>query len=170
MEQYPKRKGLRLKEYDYSSKGAYFLTFCVKNRMCLLSELVGRDALGAPFSLALTEAGKAVERHLLHSEIAYPGLVIDNYVIMPNHVHILLSWMPEKEEGGFGAPRASRPTDLVPRMVAAIKRFSNRDAGASLWQTSYYDHIIRDENDFLAHWKYIEENPIKWTEDPYYTV
>ena len=80
---------------------------------------------------------------------------------MPNHIHILVS-LPG------GAPGASRPTQLVPRMVAAIKRFTNQEVGEDIWQTSYHDHIIRTEDDYFTHMTYIEENPAHWTEDRYY--
>lgn len=161
------RKHPRLKGYDYSQSGAYFVTFCTKNRRCVLSQIsVGRDALGAPNppALELTDIGKSVEKHLLASEEAYPGLKIGAYAIMPNHVHILFTTAGEIQ----GAPGASRPTALVSRMVAAIKRFSNRDMGMDLWQPSFYDHIIRDETDYLTKWNYIDANPARWTEDEYY--
>lgn len=162
------RKHPRLKGYDYSQGGVYFVTFCTKDRKCILSHIsVGRDALGAllPPTLRLTKIGELVEKHLLNSERAYPGLKIDAYTIMPNHVHILFTSPGETQ----GAPGASRPTALVSRMVAAIKRFSNRDAGMDLWQTSFYDHIIRDEADYLTKWNYINTNPARWAEDEYYT-
>lgn len=162
------RKHPRLKGYDYSQGGAYFVTFCTKDRKCVLSDVVvGRDALGASITptLHLTEIGMSVEKHLLASEEAYPGLKIEQYAIMPNHVHILFITDGENR----GAPGASRPTALVSRMVAAIKRFSNQDAGQKLWQSSFYDHVIRDENDYLTKWNYIAANPARWVEDEYYT-
>ena len=57
---------------------------------------------------------------------------------------------------------------LRDRIIGAVKRVSNRDAGMDIWQTSFYDHIIRDERDCVAHLRYMEENPAKWLEDPYY--
>ena len=152
---------MRLPEYDYGGAGTYFVTFCVKGRRCLLGTVVGRDAPGAPPSVCLSETGRLVEDQLLRSEQAYPGLSLHKYVIMPNHVHMLFSIEN-------GAPGASRPTQMVPRMVAAIKRLSNQRAGMRLWQTSYHDHVIRDENDFLRHWNYIDANPIRWAEDEYF--
>lgn len=55
-----------------------------------------------------------------------------------------------------------------PRVVAALKRFTNQEAGCKLWQTSYYDHIIRDEADYTARYNYILDNPRRWAEDEYY--
>ena len=107
-----------------------------------------------------------MDRYINSIHEAYPDVNIEKYVIMPNHVHILFTISNDQH----GAPGSSRPTQMVPRIIAAIKRFSNRDAGKQLWQDSYHDHIIRDDNDFLNHWRYIDDNPVKWAEDKYYSV
>lgn len=161
-------KKLRLSGYDYSQNGAYFITLCTWRRNYFLSA-VGRDDLGAP-ALQLTDYGRIVERYIRAIPDAYPNVTLSNYVVMPNHVHLLLL------VSGDGAPGSSRPTDvpyphatqLVPRIVAALKRFSNRDVGFDLWQESYHDHIIRTEQDFLDIWNYIAGNPSRWSEDIYY--
>ncbi len=160
METQPQRKHPRLKEYDYSRNGCYFITVCTKGMQKLLSRIaVGRDDPGAPL-VQLSDLGRIAEQYLLAIPAHYPNVGLDHYMIMPNHIHLLLRI-------GDGATGSSRPT--VPRMIAAWKRFVSRDAGSSLFQASYHDHIIRDENDFLSHWTYIEGNPGKWAEDEYYT-
>ena len=156
----PKRKHPRLKGYDYSQNGAYFITFCVKDRLYMLGEVVGRDALGAPI-MRLSEYGKTLQNEIEETPLHYDNLTIDNYVIMPNHVHMIVAIT------GDGAPRASRPTALVPRIVAIIKRKTNKIYGFDMWQTSYHDHIIRDEAEYLRTWQYIDENPADWAEDEY---
>ncbi|NCB63193.1 MAG: hypothetical protein EOM52_06190 [Clostridia bacterium] len=161
--EYPTRKHPRLKEYDYSQGGAYFLTVCSKDKASIFAA-VGRDDLGAPL-LRLTNAGVTVERYVRSIPDAYPYVTLEHYIVMPNHIHLLLL----VGDGRNGAPGSSRPTQVIPRLVAALKRLSNRDAGCDLWQTSYHDHIIRDENDFLNHWSYIDSNPARWAEDEYYT-
>ena len=83
---------------------------------------------------------------------------VEKYVIMPNHVHLLLSIGASN-----GAPGSSRPT--VSQIIGAWKRFVHRECGQIIFQTSYYDHIIRDENDLLTRWNYIDENPAKWETD-----
>ena len=84
---------------------------------------------------------------------------------MPNHVHILLCVCGE----GNGASGMPRPTGMrVPSFVSSLKRYTNRVCGRPLWQASYHDHIIRDENDLLNHWSYIEHNPARWAEDEYH--
>ena len=155
------RKALRLDGYDYSAQGAYFLTLCTQHRRCTLSR-VGRDDLGAP-CVCLTAAGCIVDRYIRSISAAYPHIAVDQYIIMPNHVHLLLTVLHND-----GAPGSSRPTALIPRVVAALKRFTNQEAGCKLWQTSYYDHIIRDEADYTARYNYILDNSRRWAEDEYY--
>ena len=157
----PERKRLRLEGWDYSGEGYYFLTACTKDKRCLLS-YVGRGFPDAP-EVELTEYGKLVQEALAfldtHSEIVR----MDKYVIMPNHIHLIL-WV-----GRSGASGKPRPTEAeVPRFMSSLKRFTNRKAGRELWQTSYYDHIIRNESDYLRIWDYIDTNPAKWSEDEYY--
>ena len=154
------RRHPRLSGYDYSRNGAYFVTLCTRDRRCILAH-VGRDDLGASL-LRLTEWGVLAAQHLEAIETAYAGVRMLGYVVMPNHVHMLL----QIGAGDRGAPGSSRPT--VSQIVGTWKRLCNRKAGQALWQTSFYDHIIRDERDCVAHLRYMEENPAKWLEDPYY--
>ena len=157
-----KRKHPRLKGYDYGKAGGYFITFCTKDREHLLSDIVGRGAL-APPEVVLREPGMILDTLIQNAPKVYPGVVMEKYVIMPNHVHLLIR-IAEEEDGGAGAPR---PT--VPQIVGGLKSLTRRRTGRPLWQTSFYDHVIRDEADYLRIWNYIDTNPGKWQEDEYYT-
>ena len=159
MAELPRRKRLRLPEYDYGQTGTYFVTFCTEGRRHLLGT-VGRDDLGAP-AVHLSRCGTIVDSYIRSIPKAYSNVCLEKYVVMPNHVHLILRIM------GNGAPGSSRPTQLLSRMIAAVKRFSNRDAGMNIWQSSFYDHVIRDDNDFLHTCTYIDTNPAKWAEDCY---
>ena len=169
----PDRKGNRLKGYDHSAQGAYFITVCTRGRAHILScihgpspDAVGRDALIPP-QVELTPVGSCLEHAILQTEIAYPNVTVDRYVIMPNHFHLLLTvHSPTAPNGSDGGMRASRPT--IPLMVRAIKTNVSRQAGRSIWQDSFYDHIIRTETDYWAIVQYIDENPLKWVLDPLY--
>ena len=165
----PVRKNVRLKHYDYSSNGAYFITICVEDMRRLLCHIVGRDDLGAP-QVNLSKYGAIAQKYIEQIELHYQGVFIDSYVIMPNHIHLLIrvdrNNLPPLNNG---APRSSRPTMLIPRIMAAFKKFANKEFGFEMWQTSYHEHIIRNENDYLRHWQYIEGNPAKWADDEYYT-
>ena len=162
----PKRKPVRLPDYDYSSPGAYFITICTRDRRCILSNItVGADALGGP-CLQLTDTGKVVEEYILSTD-RMSGICVDNYVVMPNHIHMILWIESENAAPDNGPPRASAPT--VSDAVGALKRLVNRRLGQNIWQRSFHEHVIRNELDYLEIWKYIEANPAKWAEDRYYS-
>ena len=108
MDDLPKRKHPRLKKYDYSSVGSYFITFCSKDKKQILSRVVGRAVLCPPH-IALTPLGKVVADCIEHAHTVYPTVTIDKYVIMPNHVHIL---MTIHAVAGNGGQRTGRPTGL----------------------------------------------------------
>ena len=172
----PIRKELRLKYYDYSSKGAYFVTVCVKERKRLLSELikprVGVGALDDPKisevndGLLLTEVGKTVEKNLLSSE-RISGVKIDKYVIMPDHIHAIIFLDPQEySERQNGSSRAPTPTNrMLPHVISTFKRFCGKELGCSIFQRGYIEHIIRDQEDYNTRVKYICENPLRWYYD-----
>ena len=157
----PQRKNNRLAEYDYSQSGAYFITVCTKEKKCLLSTVVGGDAHIAP-SLRLTPMGETVQKYLCR----IPGVA--EYVIMPNHVHMILRI--SAKELLQGPMWASAPTEAsVPSLIRSWKTLVSKELGQSIWQRSYYDHIIRDEQDYTRIAQYIIENPAKWRDDRYFS-
>ena len=160
----PQRKHVRLKNYDYSQNGAYFVTICTKERKPLLSSIpVGRGALTPP-EIHLSQIGEISERYILSMSTAYACVHVDHYVIMPNHIHLLLRI--DSAPASNGGMRASRPT--LQTIVRSFKTLVTRQLGTSIWQDSFYEHIVRSEASYLEIWKYIDENPIKWQEDKYY--
>ena len=166
----PKRKPNRLRGYDYDRPGAYFITFCTQNRRCVLSRIVGGGAHDAP-RVELTELGKIVDKYI-RSGNRMEHISVDKYVIMPNHVHILLSVTgTDCERAPNGTSRAPSPTNqLVPRFVSTLKRFCHAEMGQKLFQRSFHDHVIRNEADYREIWQYIDGNPGKWEEDKFYIV
>ena len=92
----------------------------------------------------------------------YPTVTIDAFVIMPNHIHLIIAI--RSPDGGVRAPR---PTHLS-SVVRSIKAMATREVGHPIWQTSYYDHVIRNEPDYFRIRQYIDTNPARWTEDKYY--
>ena len=119
----------------------------------MLSKIVGGDDLGAPKKIVLKPYGKIVEKYLLSIEKAYDTVTVENYIIMPNHIHLLILI------DNYGLPRSSAPT--ISNIVSALKRFTNHDCHYKLWQRGYYDRIIRNQSDFEYHWNYIEYNALK---------
>ncbi|MBQ8817275.1 MAG: hypothetical protein IJZ83_01755 [Clostridia bacterium] len=171
----PRRKDLRLKQHDYSSKGAYFVTICIQNRKRILSNIVehsvGGGAFDAPLTpkIQLTEVGKIIKKYLLSSE-NIPGVKIDRYVIMPDHIHIIFFLNPsEYSKRQNGSSRAPTPTnEMIPHVVSTFKRFCNKEIGSNVFQRGYIEHIIRDRNDYETRVRYIYENPIRWYYDKLY--
>ena len=161
----PKRKHPRLDHYDYSSSGAYFVTICTQNRRCLFSRIVGRGL--APAEIQYTEYGKIAEEQLLLLEKRYQTLKIDRYVIMPNHIHVILIL----DDNTAGA--SPRPT--VMDVVCAYKSLTTRECKKvwsveKLFQTSFYEHVIRGYEDYIEIAKYIDENPASWEDDKLYSL
>ena len=98
--QLPKRKPTRLKGYDYSTSGAYFITICTSNKKCILSNIVGEGLCALPKNI-LTPIGKEIEKSIQYIGCNYDGVVIDKYVIMPNHIHLIVIL---DSSGGCGNP------------------------------------------------------------------
>lgn len=157
----PKRKRIRLKDYDYSNSGVYFITVCVKDRKTLLWNNVGATN-GRQTEPRLSVCGKIVDEAIRKIPIHYSKIKIDNYVIMPNHIHLLLSI----EDDISGRPLVAPTISVV---INQMKGYVSKQIGYSLWQKSFIDHIIRNERDYIEHYTYIENNPIKWELDDLYT-
>ena len=159
----PKRKQIRLPSFDYSTPAAYFITFCTQNKRCILSSISAANSVFDAPQPALTATGKIAEKYIL-SMSKVPGVQVEKYVIMPNHVHLLLVITKEN-----ASARPTSPANyIIPRTISALKRFIDKDAGGEIWQRSYYEHIVRNERDYREIWQYIEDNPAKWAEDSYY--
>ena len=191
------RKGIRLPEYDYSSEGAYFVTVCTDGKRRILSELptVGADSV-RPYALSgsangadnsicshalpgatvaaddsvrpavstiLTPIGKIIEDCILSLPLHNHGIRLDKYVVMPNHIHLLLRFVPA--EGGQSRP----PLQKVMQSLKSVTTRKCWQFGISkLWQRSFYDHVIRNETHYLKIWQYIEQNPLRWSEDIFF--
>ena len=162
----PKRKHPRLDNYDYSSAGAYFVTICTQNRCCLLSRVVGRGLAPAEtIGIEYTAFGEIAEKQLFLLEDRYPYLAVDQFVIMPNHIHAIMIL------NGGAAGASPRPT--ITDIVCAYKSLTTRECKKNgfegkLFQTSFYEHIIRGRKDYEEIVKYIYENPLRWYYDELY--
>ena len=166
----PQRKRLRLKNFDYSTPGAYFVTVCTHNRKCMLSRVVG--AIHESPEIQLTEYGKIVDR-LINTIPRQSLATIDRYVIMPNHIHLVIMITDSDE---LRAIRESplRGRSVISKIIGYIKmnaskEIHNRYGNEMVWQRGFHDHIIRNRNDYEKISKYIYENPIIWQYDCFYT-
>ena len=157
----PQRKPTRLKDYDYSQNGYYFVTICSRNKKCIFSNIVGGGALDAPQN-HLSEIGKLAEQELLNIPLHYDNIKINKYVIMPNHIHLIIQ-ITERIN-----PFPTRKYDIS-NVIGKYKAAVTRHVGNAfmhsekqkIWQTSFHDHIIRGERDYLKSWNYIDTNPQK---------
>ncbi len=189
----PKRKKIRLSEYDYSQSGLYFVTVCINkkrhslwdkpvgadiirpqksdtNRMCSAasesqtartnssSQIVGADIIRPRetecFDYKLSKYGETVKTAIENISIHYPSVIVDKYSIMPNHIHMIL--FIEESDGRM----ISAPTISV--VVGQMKRWVSKKVGFSIWQKSFYEHIIRNERSYREIWEYIDKNPLKY--------
>ena len=156
----PKRKPNRLTEYDYSTPNAYFITICTENRENLFWTDVGA-IIDRPDNVPLTNVGVIVRKSIEEIPKRYPAITVDHAVIMPNHIHLLLQIHTDADGRSMIAPTIST-------VVRLMKGNVSKQAGFSVWQKGFYDHVIRSEQDYLDIWNYIEGNPGKWTEDKLY--
>ena len=151
------RKSPRLKDYDYSHPGAYFVTICTKDKQCILGEIVGEGLCPLPKN-TLTPIGKEIEKSVQFLIENYKGGSIPKYVIMPNHIHLIVVL---EDSGGDGTPP-------LQNVVRGLKSYTSNKYGEMLWQRSFHDHIIRDAQDYQKIWEYIDTNPLKWELDCFY--
>ena len=170
----PKRKHPRLDIYDYSSAGVYFVTICVRDRMQILSEIVIDDitatdktieiAVGeglAPpeITVKLKPCGEIVKEQLQLMETRFPSVTIEDYIIMPDHIHAVI-FLHEKEGG-------ASPSPTLDDVVCAFKSLTSRSCKQKygmekMFQRSSAEHIVRDREDYETRRKYIYENPKRW--------
>ncbi len=153
----PKRKQNRLKAYDYSTPRAYFITVCTEGRRNLFWNNVGA-IIDRPEKISLTGIGAFVRQSIEDIPKHYPEITVEKYVIMPNHIHLLL-----QINGNDGGRSMIAPT--VSTVVRMMKGRVTKQAGFPVWQKGFYDHVIRNDNDYRETWNYIEGNPSKWVED-----
>ena len=160
MENLPKRKSTRLKEFDYSQFGYYFITICIKNRREFFSNIVGTN-------LVLTKFGNIVDE-IWQNLPEYYNVELDNYVIMPDHFRgiIIIDNYPDVGD------RSNKKYHNLSEIIGKFKSYTTRKIKECLiekknfeWQKSFYDRIIRDENELYQIRKYIEENPLSWDID-----
>ena len=147
------RKNTRLKQYDYSEEGYYFITICTKDRKNLLSKIENYDESSC--KIELTEKGRIVKEHLEKIEECYSNISIDEYIIMPNHIHIILII---KTKG----------KNSICKVIQQFKGIVTKKLTYPIWQKLFYEHIIRNEKEYLEIKEYIINNPMNWKKDMYY--
>ena len=175
------RKQLRLKNYNYSQSGYYFVTICTHDRQNLLRNIAGcgsqcpsvLDLNTAPLAnMELTEIGMQIENSILNIPSLFACANIDQYIIMPNHLHIIIVINGKgghlSDTGGHGNPPLQ---DIIGRFKSFTTYEYNKiykTNGNIIWQRDFYEHIIRNEYELQQIREYISNNLAKWLEDEYY--
>ena len=168
--QRPVRKPLRMAHYDYNTPGAYFLTFCTHDRKHTLSRIVG-TIHESPVP-QLTTYGRIVDE-VIQDIPDHIHVTIDRYVIMPNHIHLIAVITEDhalQEIRGSSVQSRTILSKLIGYIkMNASKAIRQRYGDISVWQRGYYDHAIRNREDYLALAEYIQTNPLRWKLDKLYT-
>ncbi len=167
-----RRQSPRLAGYNYSQEGAYFVTICSFQRACIFGAIVGEEMRSNRYGSFVDGSWHNIPEH-------HPHVVLDEFVVMPNHIHGVLFLLGDGPPGDAGvAPtsrgRSSGPSSgslgaVVGAFKSAITRGINRmrgGPGVPVWQRNYHDRIIRDEAELLRIRTYIRENPLRWALDP----
>ena len=144
------RKSPRIPNYDYSSENYYFITICTHNRRCIF---------GSPEKLS--RIGTIVQDHIKRIDQHYENVHVDKYVVMPNHIHMIL------------VLQSSGKTDvqqIIAQPKSGVSReVRNNNTDIQLWQRSFHDHVIRDQQGYEKIWAYIDGNPLTWEKDCFFT-
>ena len=154
MQELPKRKVIRIKDFDYSTPGAYFITVCTANR----EEIFWSDRRGelcSPANVPLSDIGLIVDNEIKKLDSVYNAVTVEKYCIMPDHIHLILSIRADENGRTQFAPTISR-------VIKQFKGSITKRIGRTIWQKSFYDHGIRNQRDYDEIWEYIENNPLKY--------
>jgi len=146
------RKQLRLKYFNYNNAGTYFITICTINKQHLLGHFSVNNSAKPIFYLS--NYGKVIKKYIENIELIYNNIFLDNYVIMPNHIHLLI---------------CSNTNIYIPNIIRTLKILTSKEIGKSIFQRSYHDHIIRNKEDYAKIFQYINDNPINWNKDIYFS-
>jgi putative transposase len=163
-----RRRSIRLRGYDYSTIGAYFVTICAYNRKCLFGQIVDEQ-------VQLTDVGEMVRRWVTELERKFSSSKVDTYVIMPNHWHgiICLGQIEDSLSGIDRGQGALRMSDIVGwfktmtsnEYLRQIRVEIHQQPLLRLWQRNYYEHVVRNDDELNRIRQYIADNPIRWEED-----
>ena len=162
----PSRKSIRIKDYDYSKEGIYFITICTQHRENILSEIV-QDMRKT--KIELKPFGKIVDDNY-NLIIKKYNMKSHNYVIMPNHIHALVEIYNRNN---------TKHINTIPNIIKELKSITSveyikrtktnefKNFSKRVWQRNYYEHIVRNEKEYYIIYQYIENNPYNWKKDIY---
>jgi len=166
-----RRRSIRLKGYDYSQPGAYYITIVTQGRECLFGEIVDGKMI-------LNDAGKFAQKCWMEIKRHYPNVIMDEFVIMPNHVHGIIVIVENDQHVGaiHELPLRESPIQrrkmILPKIIGRFKMNTAKhinkmrnSPGVRVWQRNYWEHVIRNENELNRIREYIINNPLQWAMD-----
>jgi REP element-mobilizing transposase RayT len=157
------RHSIRLKGYDYSQPGRYFVTICCQDRICRFGEIIEHE-------MHINTVGKIVEKCWLEIPQHFPHVILHDYIIMPDHIHGIIEInatspvTPSVVGANNYSPLPPPPppphgtSKTVGSIIRGFKIGVTKQIGKSIWQRNYYDHIIRDDESFVAIANYVRNN------------
>jgi REP element-mobilizing transposase RayT len=183
---YYHRKSIRLKEYDYSQEGLYFITICCHNKSCLLGEIIDSK-------MHLNEAGHIVNECWLDIPKHFSNVILHEFIIMPNHIHGIIELVGANQHSpndknkittdnmanidsqnmaNIDSPLRS-PSKTIGSVIRGFKigvtKWIRQNSSVyNVWQRNYYEHIIRNDQSYINISEYITTNPQKWLDDTFY--
>jgi putative transposase len=156
------RRSIRLKGFDYSRSAVYFVTICVQNRECLFGTISQNRML-------LNDAGMMVSEEWLALPARFPAIVLDEFVVMPNHFHCLIYISPDSiENPTLGKIIGAFKSIVTDRYITGVKTQDWTPFDRRLWQRNYYEHIVRNESALQIIQQYVRDNPLTWLTDSLY--
>jgi REP element-mobilizing transposase RayT len=173
------RRSIRLKGYDYSQAGLYFISICTQNKKCIFGEIIddGNDIMVC----VLNEYGRIVENAWIKTAEMRSNIYLDAFVIMPNHIHSIIHINTNTTVGAYcNTPLQHKslfksPSNNIGAIIRGYKscvtkqiNILRNSPGVPVWQRNYYEHIVRNEKSYHQILEYIKNNPIKWKDDEYY--
>jgi REP element-mobilizing transposase RayT len=175
------RKSIRLRGYDYSSSGLYYITICTNEKKCLFGKIVPLADKKNRHEMTLNTAGKIADSCWLMIPEHFPNAFLHEYVVMPNHVHGIIE-LRKKSGGHVGVENFQQLRNeyqkIIPHSIGSIVRgfkigvtkwFRNNTDIKKLWERNYYEHIIRNDGSYEQIANYILENPSHWETDDFYS-
>lgn len=160
------RRSIRLKDYDYTGEGAYFVTICTYQKECLFGDIINGEMQLNDMGTIVRQCWNDIPRHFSHA-------IIDEFIVMPNHIHGIVIF-------NVGAKNSDRAKNILPLQhgtsmtigsvirgfkIGVTKWSRANDACHAPWQRNYYEHIIRNERELNSIRQYILDNPLKWSLD-----